>query len=43
MLSKHVKFVIVAVFKVAAVLNPVAGVIDAIVDVFKSVYGKEDS
>ena len=42
MLSKHVKFVILALLKVVAVINPIAGVIDAIVDVFKSVYGKDE-
>ena len=41
MLSKHAKFVAIAVIKIAVVLFPIAGVIDAIVDAFEHVYGKE--
>lgn len=38
---KHLKFIILAALKIVAVLNPVAGVIDAVVDVFKCVYGDD--
>lgn len=42
MLSKHVKFVVLALTKVAAVLFPIAGIVDAIVGAALEAYKKDD-